>query len=301
MGDSSVFTEDPIEILNAPSCANHSSQTVRFEDSAPEGELSKSSPIQLEVPHVGTTPLKTLAEIALTVDARSTMVIDPAMGEARLSHPSDSALQEAQGFEIGAHDSNPVKSPPIQLEVPTLCEEQQLVKTTKQSMSKTVTSVTGEKFREEYITILGSNARSLTPQEVYDAINEVYKAQIKAFHNFGKALKITLNGYQDKVMKMVREKMDQIIPSQTEIKNQFKIFSKQMSRYDLSGIEKSVNQLKESFIALHKTSICLTGDLEEKGSSVIVFKVMGRAINKTVTIMELIKSGIAGLHKVTSI
>jgi len=41
--------------------------------------------------------------------------------------------------------------------------------------------------------------------------------------------------------------------------------------------------------------------LEEKGSSEIVFKAMGRAINKTVTIVELIKRRIVGLHQVTSI
>ena len=78
----------------------------------------------MEVPRVGTTPLTTLAEIALAVDARSTIANDPAMGEESLSLSSDSALQEAQGFETGAHDIKPVKSPPIQLEVPTLCEEQ---------------------------------------------------------------------------------------------------------------------------------------------------------------------------------
>ncbi|KAG6648395.1 ribonuclease P protein subunit p25-like protein [Carya illinoinensis] len=40
---------------------------------------------------------------------------------------------------------------------------------------------------------------------------------------------------------------------------------------------------------------------EEKGSSEIVFKAMGRAINKTVTIVELIKRRIVGLHQNTSI
>ena len=127
MGDSLVFTEDPMEIINAPSCANQSSHTVRFEGSTPEGELSKSSTIQLEVPALGTTPLKTLAEIALTEDVSIIIANDPAMGEASLSHSSNSALQEAQGFETGEHDSNPVKSPPIQLEVPTTSGEQQLV------------------------------------------------------------------------------------------------------------------------------------------------------------------------------
>ncbi|XP_057503041.1 glycine-rich cell wall structural protein 2-like [Actinidia eriantha] len=41
--------------------------------------------------------------------------------------------------------------------------------------------------------------------------------------------------------------------------------------------------------------------LQEKGSAEIVFKAMGRAINKTVTIVELIKRRIAGIHQVTSI
>ncbi|KAL8105187.1 hypothetical protein AgCh_029109 [Apium graveolens] len=69
-------------------------------------------------------------------------------------------------------------------------------------------------FREEYLTIIGSNARCLSPQKVYDAINKVTKAQIKAFHNFGKALTVTLTVHQDKIMGMVMRKMDETIPSQ---------------------------------------------------------------------------------------
>ncbi|KAJ0462881.1 putative DNA/RNA-binding protein Alba [Helianthus annuus] len=41
--------------------------------------------------------------------------------------------------------------------------------------------------------------------------------------------------------------------------------------------------------------------LQEKGSSEIVFKAMGRAINKTVTIVELIKRRVVGLHQITTI
>ncbi|EXB81515.1 Alba-like protein C9orf23-like protein [Morus notabilis] len=41
--------------------------------------------------------------------------------------------------------------------------------------------------------------------------------------------------------------------------------------------------------------------LQEKGSNEIVFKAMGRAINKTVTIVELIKRRIVGLHQTTTI
>ncbi|XP_028784560.1 ribonuclease P protein subunit p25-like protein isoform X1 [Neltuma alba] len=41
--------------------------------------------------------------------------------------------------------------------------------------------------------------------------------------------------------------------------------------------------------------------IQEKGSNEIVFKAMGRAINKTVTIVELIKRRIVGLHQNTAI
>ncbi|CAA2975346.1 uncharacterized protein LOC111394438 [Olea europaea var. sylvestris] len=41
--------------------------------------------------------------------------------------------------------------------------------------------------------------------------------------------------------------------------------------------------------------------LQEKGSDEVVFKAMGRAINKSVTIVELIKRRIVGLHQITSI
>ncbi|KAH9693525.1 Alba domain-containing protein [Citrus sinensis] len=41
--------------------------------------------------------------------------------------------------------------------------------------------------------------------------------------------------------------------------------------------------------------------LQERGSNEIVFKAMGRAINKTVTIVELIKRRIVGLHQNTVI
>ncbi|KAL8154574.1 hypothetical protein AgCh_000082 [Apium graveolens] len=95
----------------------------RFEGSTPEGELSKSSTIQLEVSHGGTTPLKTLAEIVLAVAARSPISNDPAIGEASLAHSSAISFQEEKGFEAMVHDSNLVKSPPIQLEVPIIGEQ----------------------------------------------------------------------------------------------------------------------------------------------------------------------------------
>ncbi|KAL8108260.1 hypothetical protein AgCh_024638 [Apium graveolens] len=46
--------------------------------------------------------------------------------------------------------------------------------------------------------------------------------------------------------------MDQIIPSQTEIKNKFINFTDQMSMHDLSGMESSVKNLKNSFVSLNE-------------------------------------------------
>ncbi|KAL8149243.1 hypothetical protein AgCh_006303 [Apium graveolens] len=131
-----------MSIPNAPLCAKQSSQTERFEGSTPEGELSKSSPFQLEVPQKGTTPLITLAQAALAGKARSTITYDNVMRRASIAHLCASVLQDSQGFEDGVHDSNLVIFLPIQLEVPTTSGEQHTIKITAQSVSQTVTLVT---------------------------------------------------------------------------------------------------------------------------------------------------------------
>ena len=76
----------------------------------------------MEIPHVGTTPLKTLDEIALSIEAGSKIVNDPTIRETSQAHLSASSLQEEQGFEVMVHESNLVKSPPIQMEVPIINE-----------------------------------------------------------------------------------------------------------------------------------------------------------------------------------
>ena len=48
-----------------------------------------------------------------------------------------------------------------------------------------------------------------------------------------------------------------------------------------------------------KTSVY--SQIQEKGATEVVLKAMGRAINKTVTIAEIIKRRIAGLHQITVI
>ncbi|KAL8113922.1 hypothetical protein AgCh_020999 [Apium graveolens] len=58
------------------------------------------------------------------------------------------------------------------------------------------------RFREEYVTILGSNAKDLSPEAIYDAITDVYKAQLKTFHLFGKALEVKLTGHEYRIRKM---------------------------------------------------------------------------------------------------
>ncbi|KAL8091618.1 hypothetical protein AgCh_034031 [Apium graveolens] len=260
MGVSSVLTEDPMVTL-APSCAQSSSQMNRFEGSTLEGELSESSPIQLEVPLEGTTPLKTLAEISFSVEARSTIANDPVMGEASLSHLCDSALlvnlsQQLLTSDMGNQDYQAI----------LLCFNEEVEQQKEKIVDEAEEDVNVDawlsgdhvaemdevlaRFRREYITILGSNAKTLTPPEVYDAIMDVHKAQLKAFHLFGKALEVQLTGHEDKVRRLIKEQMDDIVPSQKDIKNQFQSFTEQMSRMDLASIEKEISKMRSSFKAL---------------------------------------------------
>ena len=44
-------------------------------------------------------------------------------------------------------------------------------------------------FIQEYLTSLGSNAKTPSATEVFDAVNDVYKAQLKAIHYLGKGFK----------------------------------------------------------------------------------------------------------------
>ncbi|XP_074342728.1 benzyl alcohol O-benzoyltransferase-like [Apium graveolens] len=108
------------------------------------------------------------------------------------------------------------------------------------------------RFRDEYVTILGSNAKTLTPQDVYETVTEVYKAQFKAFHVFDKALELKMIGHEEKIRKLVKEKMNEIIPSQVKITSKFKHFADQMARLDLTSVEIDVKNLRQSFIALHE-------------------------------------------------
>ncbi|KAL8124052.1 hypothetical protein AgCh_011891 [Apium graveolens] len=261
IGVSSLFTKDPMVVSQASSCAKQSSQIDRFEGSTPEGELSKFSPIQLEVPHVGTTSLKTLADIALTIEARSPIYNEPIIGEESLAYSSASSLQEEQGFEAMVHDNNLVKSPPIQLEVPTSGEQHTFISTVStDAQAQPITMndllvdqlsglanitqqlLTTDMSNQDYQAVLLSyktdvedqhqkivneaeqdgnvdacNAKALSPREVYDVVTEVYKAQIKAFHLMSKALQQTLNNHQDKIRKLVRDKLDDLVPTQKVI------------------------------------------------------------------------------------
>ena len=53
-------------------------------------------------------------------------------------------------------------------------------------------------IREEYLISLGSNAKTLSPTEVYGAINDIYKGQLKALHYLGK-------GFKDEIAKIKSE------------------------------------------------------------------------------------------------
>ncbi|GMH04639.1 hypothetical protein Nepgr_006479 [Nepenthes gracilis] len=87
----------------------------------------------------------------------------------------------------------------------------------------------------------------------------------------------------------------------------FVVFRAQMDRYQRVEKPKAETPIDENEIRITSQgrmrsyiTYAMTL-LQEKGSNEIVFKAMGRAINKTVTIVELIKRRIAGLHQITSI
>ncbi|KAL8116495.1 hypothetical protein AgCh_022855 [Apium graveolens] len=175
-------------------------------------------------------------------------------------------------FEVMVHDSNLVKSPPIQLEVPII-GEQHTVTITVPTVSQTVASVTYKdfrlsvdevlaRFREEYITILGSNAKALGPQEVYDVVTKVYKAQLKAFHLMSKALQQTLDNHQNKIRRLVKDKLDDLVPTQVEIKNKFQIFTDQMASNNDTRVK--LDQLHQ---ARYKPSALLMKGIKESVQS----------------------------------
>ncbi|KAK1394471.1 hypothetical protein POM88_013527 [Heracleum sosnowskyi] len=51
--------------------------------------------------------------------------------------------------------------------------------------------------REEYLTSLGSNAKDLSPVAIYEAVNDVYKNQLKALHYLGKGLQSEISSIQE--------------------------------------------------------------------------------------------------------
>ncbi|KAK1365721.1 hypothetical protein POM88_041282 [Heracleum sosnowskyi] len=52
-------------------------------------------------------------------------------------------------------------------------------------------------LREDYLTSLGSNAKDLSPAAIYDAVNDVYRNQLKALHYLGKGLQSEISTIQE--------------------------------------------------------------------------------------------------------
>ncbi|KAL8131777.1 hypothetical protein AgCh_007632 [Apium graveolens] len=206
MGDSSVFTEDPMEITDGPSCANHPSQAVRVDQLVGLAQISQ----------------QLLTSDMSNQDYQAIMI----------SYQTDVQEQQDKIVIEGEQDGN--------------CDAW-LNKDYNLEMEGVLA-----KFRKDYLIILGRNAKALTPAEVYDAINEVFKAQLKAFHLFGKALELRLIGHEDRVRKLLNERMDEIIHSQVKFTSKFQHFADQIKRLDLTTMEKDVKNLRQSFIALHE-------------------------------------------------
>ncbi|KAL8120172.1 hypothetical protein AgCh_017348 [Apium graveolens] len=52
-----------------------------------------------------------------------------------------------------------------------------------------------QEIREDYLVILGSNDKDLTPVDVYEAINNAAKVQLKSMNYLGKWIKAILSAY----------------------------------------------------------------------------------------------------------
>ncbi|KAK1394320.1 hypothetical protein POM88_013376 [Heracleum sosnowskyi] len=60
-------------------------------------------------------------------------------------------------------------------------------------------------LREDYLTALGSNAKGLSPAEIYDAVNDVYRSQLKAMHFLGKGLQSEISTIQEETAHSVAQ------------------------------------------------------------------------------------------------
>lgn len=60
-------------------------------------------------------------------------------------------------------------------------------------------------LRQEYSTSIGSMVKDLILFLLYDAINDVCKAQVKAFHQFRKGIQHTLKSHQVTISQDIRK------------------------------------------------------------------------------------------------
>ena len=65
-------------------------------------------------------------------------------------------------------------------------------------------------IRQEYLTALGSNSKNLSPQDVYDAVNEAYKSNLKHMHQLGKGLYHHLKAHRDDVSQEIKQFADRV-------------------------------------------------------------------------------------------
>lgn len=65
-------------------------------------------------------------------------------------------------------------------------------------------------IRHEYLTSLGSNEKDLSPTQICDSMNDVYKSQLKAMHHLGKGIQSFLTSNYDFLRGDVKKIADDI-------------------------------------------------------------------------------------------
>lgn len=66
-------------------------------------------------------------------------------------------------------------------------------------------------FIEEYLTSLSSNAKNLSPSELYEAIHDVYKSQLKTLHQLGKGISSSLQDHTEVIQHKMKKIVDEVL------------------------------------------------------------------------------------------
>ena len=105
-------------------------------------------------------------------------------------------------------------------------------------------------FRQEYLTFLGSNARTLSTSELYDAIADIYKKQLKSVNYLARALEDHSDKQKSMIVADVKDYFDRLTKDTAGINSKLRQSVEKLSQTSIDYSEASVKSLQEAFIKL---------------------------------------------------